>query len=144
VVFELNELIDHPEWQKLWVQYLRLYRAPRDVLVRDKQTGTEGANAQYVMTSQAGPRLSAYVYYKTRNPAFAAAAVRELVRRGVGPVPTQRIEGPNALNGFDEAPRMNTNYAGQAGLDAIVTLELCKDQLPVEVPAREGPLYDRF
>ena len=29
VVFELNQMLDDPRWQKLWLQYCRLYNAPR-------------------------------------------------------------------------------------------------------------------
>ena len=144
VVFELNEIIDHPAWQKLWLQYLRLYRAPKDVWVRDQATGTEGREAQFAAANQSGPRLAAYVYFKTGDAAFADAAIKQLVQRGVGPLPTKRVAPPEVLTAFDEDPRINTNYAAQSGLDAIVTLELCKDHLPVEVPPIQGPLYDRF
>jgi hypothetical protein len=144
VVFELNELIDDPQWQKTWLQYLRLQTAPKDVLLRDNETGKEGADGRYAATNQSGPRLAGYVYYREHYPAFADVAIRELVRRGVGPLPTRHLQPPEVMTAFDEAPRMNTNYAAQAGLDAILTLELCKDRLPTDVPDRQGPLYDRF
>ena len=47
VVFEMNMMLDDPTWQKLWLQYCRLYTAPRDTLVRDMATGQEGADAAY-------------------------------------------------------------------------------------------------
>ena len=144
VVFELNEFIDHPAWDEAWTRYMRLYNAPREVYLRDLDTRKEGADARYVPAQQSGPRIAGYAYYKTGNPAFATAAVRELVRRGVGPIETQRITGADAIAPFNEAPWMNTNWAAQAGLDAIIALELCRDRLPIEVPDREGPLYDRF
>jgi hypothetical protein len=32
VIFELNEFLDHPGWQKMWLQYCRLGSAPAEVL----------------------------------------------------------------------------------------------------------------
>ena len=67
VVFELNELIDHPGWKKAWLQYCRLTSAPKNVVANDIKTGTEGADAQF---SSPG-RLAGYAYMQTKNPAFA-------------------------------------------------------------------------
>lgn len=39
VVFELNEFLNHPGWQKMWLQYCRLGSAPAEVLRRDQETG---------------------------------------------------------------------------------------------------------
>jgi hypothetical protein len=98
------------------------------------QTGTEGDDdARYARPD----RLAAYVYYKTKNVAFAK---RALGGGGFGGgfrasgAPTKRIEGPDVLNPLDESARVGTNGAAQAGLLAIEILELCADQLPTEVP----------
>ncbi|MCX6951102.1 MAG: hypothetical protein NTV51_02795, partial [Verrucomicrobia bacterium] len=134
VVFDLNEFFDHPGWQKMWLQYCRLGGAPAAVLKRDQKTGTEGADGSYVgeqgANSQGTPRLAAYAYYRTKNPAFAKAALNGL--RFAGGVRTQRVEGPLALNAFDESARTGTNGAAQSGLTAIEILELCADALPIE------------
>ncbi len=139
VVFELNEFFDHAGWQKMWLQYCRLGSAPGDVLKKDQTTGNEGADARYLgeqgLQSQGTPRLAAYAYYKTKNPAFAKAAVQALGRTAaMGAVVTQRVAGPLAINAFDEAARVSTNNAAQSGLTAIEILELCADALPTEVP----------
>jgi hypothetical protein len=138
VVFELNEFYDHPGWQKMWLQYCRLGNAPAEVLLKDKTTGAEGADAGFVGEqggfSQGSSRLAAYAYWKTGNAAFAKRAIPALVGRGGGPVPTRRVEGPEVLNPIDEAPRVGTNGAAQSGLMAIEILELCADQLPKEMP----------
>ena len=42
VVFELNMMLDDERWQKLWLQYCRLYNAPRNVLEKDMRTGASG------------------------------------------------------------------------------------------------------
>ena len=135
VAIELGEMLDDPRWDKLWLQFCRLTTATADVIRQDMQTGTEGDDdARYARPD----RLAAYVYYKTKNPAFAK---RALGGGGFGGgfrasgAPTRRIEGPDALNPLDESARVSTNSAAQAGLLAIEILELCADQLPTEVPA---------
>lgn len=142
VIFELNEFFDHPAWQKMWLQYCRLGNAPADVLKKDQETGNEGADGRYLgeqgANSQGTPRLAAYAYWKTKNAAFAKPAVASLLRFGGGPVMTTRVEGPLVLNPVDEAARISTNGAAQGGLSAIEILELCKDQLPTEVPPPEA------
>ena len=70
VVFELNTLIDHAGWKKAWDQYCRLHTARRDVIERDKATGTEGADGQYARPG----RLSGYLYSLTKNAAYAKKA----------------------------------------------------------------------
>jgi hypothetical protein len=87
VIFDLSTFLDHPGWQRMWLQYCRLGSAPAEVLLRDKDTGNEGADGRYVgeqgAASQGTPRLAAYAYAVTRNPAFAKPAVASLppVRR---------------------------------------------------------------
>ncbi len=141
VIFELNEFLGHAGWEKIWLQYCRIGGAPADVLTKDKETGIEGADARYLGeqggNSQGTPRLAAYAYWKTKNVAFAKAATASLLRFGGGPVTTTRIEGPLVLNPVDEAARISTNGAAQSGLAAIEILEMCKDQLPTEVPPPE-------
>jgi len=128
VAFELNQLIDHPGWQKAFLQYCRLTRAPKNVVARDMTTGAEGADGSY---AGAG-RLAAYAFWKTRNAAFVARAVSQL--RGGSPYATRRVEGPETLNPIDEAPRVSTNTTAQSSLTAIQVLELCKGQLPADFP----------
>ena len=119
---------------RVWLQYCRLGGAPAAVLKRDQETGNEGADGSYLgeqgANSQGTPRLAAYAYYRTKNPAFAKAALNGL--RFAGGVRTQRVEGPLALNAFDESARTGTNGAAQSGLTAIEILELCADALPTE------------
>jgi hypothetical protein len=134
VAIELGEMLDDPRWDKLWLQFCRLTTATADVIKQDMQTGTEGDDdARYARPD----RLAAYVYYKTKNVAFAK---RALGGGGFGGgfhasgAPTHRVEGPDVLNPLDESARVSTNSAAQAGLLAIEILELCADQLPTEVP----------
>ena len=142
VVFELNEYLDSPDWQKMWLQYCRLGNAPADVILKDKTSGTEGADATLIgeqggARSQGTARLAAYAYWKTKDPAFAKAATTAIVRYGAEPVVTTHVAGADALNPIDEAPHMSTNSAAQNSLTAIEVLELCSDQLPTELPPPE-------
>jgi hypothetical protein len=137
VVFELNQLIEHEGWQKAFLQYCRLTTAQKALVAKDMTTGTEGGDGSF---AGAG-RLAAYAYSKTRNPAFVAKAVSQLGGAGGprrnpgGPYATRHVAGPDVLNPVDEAPFASTNSTAQNSLTAIQVLELCKDQLPAELPA---------
>ncbi len=132
VAFELGQMLDDPDWARLWLQYCRLYSAPKAVLVRDRETGTEGADAAYVRDG----RLASYVFKRTGQAAFRDAGVNALLRyargdRGSGTV--RRVEAPEVLNPIDEGLG-NTNNAAQSGLEAIAMLGMVGDALPTELP----------
>jgi hypothetical protein len=123
VVFELNELIDHPGWKRAWLQYCRLYSAPKEVIKRDMTTGSEGADAAYARPD----RLAAYVYRQTKNVAFARKAITAVSNRHTT-YATQHFEGPDVLHPMDEIPALSTNGVAQSALIAIQVLEMCGDQ----------------
>ena len=86
-------------------------------------------------TSQGTPRLAAYAYFKTKDPAFAQRAIRATALRAAqGALAPQHIVGPEVLNPVDEAPGISSNGAAQNSLTDIEILELCADQLPDEMP----------
>ncbi len=131
VVFELNQLIDHQGWQKAFLQYCRLTGARKEVVARDMTTGNEGDDGSY---AGAG-RQAAYAFWKTRNTAFIPRAISQLGGGGRGGLYTTRhVEGPDVMYPIDEAPGVSTNTTAQSSLAAIQVLELCKDQLPAELP----------
>jgi hypothetical protein len=138
VVFELTDLIGNPAWTKTWLQYCRLRGAPKDVVLRDMQTGNEGADGAY-----AGPgRLAAYAFLQTKNPAFAKVAAVSVSEEMLGFEKairqTKRVEGPDILNPIDETV-LSTNSAAQDSLSAIELMAMCGDQLPPEKPAPKPP-----
>jgi hypothetical protein len=145
VAFELTDLLNNDKWTKMWLQYCRLGGANAAVLTQDKTTGTEGADASLIgeqggSSSQGTPRLAAYVYYKTKNAAFAQRALRAFTGSPNAFVPTT-IGGPEALNPIDEAPGVTsggTNSVAQNALLMIEILELCKDQLPTNPQPSAG------
>jgi len=133
VVFELNQMLDDPQWQKLWLQYCRLYSAPADVIRKDMTTWAEGADAAFVRDG----RLAAYVFTKTGNPAFKQAGIDALLGGarpggGRGGVP-HAIAGPDVLKPVDEAG-YGTNGAAQNGLETITILGMVGQFLPAEFP----------
>jgi hypothetical protein len=137
VMFELVPLLGREDFAKAWLQYSRLSVAPGDVLLKDKETGTEGANAQYVESSQGGPRLAAYAYAHTKNKAFADRAISSLIERG-GRGDARKltvIDGPESLRPVHEGQGISTNDASQSSLTMIEILALCADVLPNELPA---------
>ena len=134
VIFELNEFIDCPDWQKAWLQYCRLTNAPADIIIKDKATGKEGNDGSYCRPD----RLAAYAYMKTKNPAFAQKATERIAGRQ-GNYITNTIETPEVLNPIEEVSRIGTNGTAQSSLIAIEVLEMCADQLPVSAPTYQLP-----
>jgi hypothetical protein len=143
VAFELGLMLDDARWHRLWDQYCRLYNAPREVLIRDKTTGTEGTDGLYARDG----RLAAYLYLKTQNEVFKQAAVNALLRPrmgGRGGMTPRRVEGPDSLNPVDEAPMAGTNGAAQNGLETVSMLGMVGEFLPAEMPAQtESPPFAR-
>jgi hypothetical protein len=131
VMFELVPLLGRKDFATAWLQYCRLTRAPADMLDKDRITGTEGADGNMVETGQSRPRLAAYAYAMTKNPAFAQLATSDPALAGLG-ANSRLISGPDAMKPMDEAAGVSTNVAAQASLAAIEVLELCKDALPTE------------
>ena len=133
VVFELNLMLDDARWHRLWLQYCRLYNAPKDIMLRDRTSGNEGSNAAFVRDG----RLAAYVYHETKNEAFLKAGIDALQRtaRGERIRPVRHVEGASVLNPVDEGPG-NTNSASQSGLETIAMLGLIGDRLPADLPAQ--------
>ncbi len=122
VVFELNELIDHAGWNKVWNQYCRLHTAPKSVVARDNTTGTEGEDARYARPG----RLSAYLYRQTKNPAYAAKAWSGV---RIPNMTTRSLKGPEVLNAIEEVSGLSTNSVSQGCLEAIEVLEMCGDRM---------------
>lgn len=131
VALELSQIIDNEQWHKLWLQYCRLYYAPREIVEKDMQTVSEGMDVSHTRPD----RLAAYAYMKTGNPAFAEQALKRITgRSGLSDLQIEQINGPEVLNPVDEAPRVNTNNTAQWSLNAIEILEMLSGQLPEEVP----------
>jgi hypothetical protein len=132
VMFELVPLLGREDFAKAWLQYCRIGFAPADVLKRDRETGAEGKDAQYLVPDQSAPRLAAYAYAQTKIPAFAEKAISGMLGHGGGHAQPKPLSGSEVLNPVDEALGVSTNSAAQTGLMTIEILELLKDRLPTE------------
>jgi len=127
-------LLGRKDFEAAWLRLCRIGTAPTEVYTRDKTTGNEGADAQFVPW-QSGSRLAAYAYAKTKNLAFAKMAVTEIAQRA-SIATTHLVSGSDSLHPVEEDPWISTNDAAQSGLVTIQVLELCRDQLPTEAPVR--------
>jgi hypothetical protein len=112
IIFELNEMIDHPGWMKAWLDYC--------------ENGGSG-------------RMAAYAYRMTKDPVFAQRALGVFGGGGGRGGPQygapRRIEGPLSLNSIEEGPDgIITNGVNQNSLQMIEVLDMCADQLPAEMP----------
>ncbi len=138
VMFELVPLLGRKDFATAWLQYCRIGGAPAEVLTLDRTTGNEGADARYILNEQSGPRLAAYAYAMTKNPAFAQRAINDIATRAGSSATPHLLTGSDVLNPLDEAVEISTNEAAQTGLTIIEMLELCKDALPTAAPVRGG------
>jgi exo-rhamnogalacturonan lyase-like protein len=136
VVFEFNLSLEDERWQRLWLQYCRLNNAPREVIIKDMATGTEGDDASFLRDG----RLASYVYLKTKNTAFMKVGVNSLLTssRGRRNEAIRRVEGPESLKPVDESGLGGTNGAAQYGLTTIISLGMVGDHLPSEFPPQEA------
>jgi PcRGLX-like protein C-terminal alpha/alpha toroid domain/PcRGLX-like protein central beta sandwich domain len=136
VVFELDLMLDDERWRKLWLQYCRLHNAPREVIVKDMSTGTEGNDASYLRDG----RLASFVYLKTKNPAFMKVGVNSLLASGRDRQneAIRRVDGPALLKPVDESSLAVTNSAAQNGLTTIISLGMVGDHLPAEFPPQDA------
>lgn len=123
---ELNQLIDVPEFKAAWLQYGRLYSAPRA-----EQEASIGAAFKGNSLTVAHSRLTAYVAQQQQDSALAKRAWAEFSKEwgGKHSIVTQHVTGATVLNPVDEARWVSTNDAAQWGLAAIQNLALIGSNL---------------
>jgi hypothetical protein len=132
VAFQVSQMLDDPTWNKIWLQYCRLYSAPKDIIIKDMQTGAEGMDGSYARDG----RLAGWVFYKNGSEAFKQVAINALLdhgRGGRGGGGLRHVSGPNVLNPVDEGFG-GTNGAAQNGLETITMLGMVGQYLPAEIP----------
>jgi hypothetical protein len=109
IIFELNDMVDHPAWQKVWRDYC------------------EGQ----------GGRFAAYMYRLTKDPQYARQAMGS-VTSVIGRTTytnLQHVEGPEAVKALDEGPdQLVTNNVNQSTLNMMEVLAMIDDQLPANPP----------
>ncbi|HEY1091360.1 MAG TPA: Tat pathway signal sequence domain protein, partial [Burkholderiaceae bacterium] len=126
---ELVDLIDEPAFQQAWLQYCKLYNAPKDEQIRALGAPHGGGTVLTVGHS----RLSAYAAWKSKDAALARRAWSEFLDGDRfaknKTLQTRHISGPEVLNPVDEAPWISTNDTAQWGLAAIQNLALIGEHL---------------
>lgn len=133
VCAELVQLLPEvPEFKQAWLDYCRLYNAPKE-----EQAARFGAPLSGIGLEQGHSRLTAYAARQTGDAALAAHAWNEFLNPpGYGrgrPRPKNQavhVAGPAVLRPIDEAPGVSTNDTAQWGLAAMQCLALVGDRLP--------------
>jgi hypothetical protein len=133
VSFELSPLLDSKKWDKLWLQFCKLYGAPQENI--QKEFGTD------VKLGDSGPwfaRLPAYYAYATGDKSFAKRAWNEFLgsdeTRYQTPFNMVLFDGDATMEPIYEVSGVSTNNTAQWCLNAIELLELVGDDLPEDHP----------
>ena len=133
VAFELTHLLQDKKWDKLWMQFCRLYAAPEREI--EKELG------KTVKLGDPGPwyaRLPAYFAKMTGEKTYAERAWDGFFhtgRRGDQPdFSMQLFDGVQSLQPVYEVKGVSTNHTAQWCLNAIELLDFVGDQLPEDRP----------
>jgi hypothetical protein len=133
VAFELTHLLQNEKWDKLWMQFCRLYAAPEEVI--EKEFG------KAAKLGDPGPwyaRLPAYYAKVTGDKAYAARAWNEFFNAGARRYHTdfdmQEFDGIQSLQPVYEVEGVSTNNTAQWCLNAIELLQLVGEHLPEDNP----------
>jgi hypothetical protein len=144
LMFEINPVIDDPQWTDAWMQYCQLLAAPRDE--QEKALGNvvkTGAGADYA-------RMAAYAAYVKHDPKLAARAWEQFLHAGnLGgtapgaaaprdPFEIHKLDGSDVPTAIDEIRNASTNATSQWCLNAIELLQLVGDQIPADDPRWSG------
>ena len=130
VAFELTDLLDDKKWDKLWMQFCKLYGMPKDSI-----ENSFGKRVKLGDPDKWYARLPAYYARKTGKDAWAKKAWDDFLRKSArGSVYTnfnkKRIDGAELLEPIYEVEGVSTNNTAQWCLNAIELLELVGDQIP--------------
>ncbi|HEX9975149.1 MAG TPA: DUF6250 domain-containing protein [bacterium] len=133
IAFELTPLLQDKKWDKLWMQFCKLYAAPENEI--EKEFG------KAVKLGDPGPwyaRLPAYYAKMTGDKAFAARAWDEFFNAGARRYHTdfnmQLFDGVQSLQPVYEVKGVSTNNTAQWCLNAIELLQLIGEHLPENNP----------
>ncbi len=135
VAFELSPLLDNKKWDKLWLQFCRLYGASVDEIQKELGESVKLGD-QGVWYS----RLPAYYAKVTGQNSWAEKAWEYFLgKEWYQPVYTNfnmNLENnPLILKPVYEVQGVSTNHTAQWCLNAIELLELIGDQIPDDHPS---------
>ena len=133
VAFELTHLLQNKKWDKLWMQFCKLYAAPKEVIEKEFGKG--------VKLGDPGPwyaRLPAYYAKVTGDKTYSARAWDEFFNAGAKRYHTdfdmQKFDGIESLQPVYEVKGVSTNNTAQWCLNAIELLQLVGNELPEDNP----------
>lgn len=133
VAFELTHLLNNKKWDKLWMQYCKLYAAP--------ENDVKKAFGKAVELGSPGPwfaRLPAYYASVTGDKLYAQRAWNEFFNAGEKRYHTDfdmvKFDGVQSLQPVYEVKGVSTNNTAQWCLNAIELLQLVGDELPEDNP----------
>jgi hypothetical protein len=132
MAFELSDLLRDTSWDRIWLQYAKLYSAPKEEVkaeigIDKEDPGDNGSSYA---------RLNAWAYRQTGDPKYAERAWTQLLGSGPGARRTGTmfsssvIPVPEVLRPLTEIPSVSTNTTSQWSLNAIELLELAGDRMP--------------
>lgn len=123
---ELIQLIDLPAFEKAWLQYCRLFNAPKA-----EQAAECGKDFGNLILRQGHSRLTAYAATRLKRDDLMARAWREFYTGdGYGPnLPWKSEKVTSTLNPTEAAKWVSTNTTALYGLAAIQNLALVGDKI---------------
>lgn len=132
VCAELIQLLDVPEFRKVWLDYCELYNASDEIQV--KRLGRKLTRGPLV---QAHSRLTAYVARQRNDPQLIRRAWKEFqsqpqTMRRMTADAVITLRGPDVLRPVQEIPRVSTNDTAQWGLAAIECVALLGEPASAE------------
>jgi hypothetical protein len=134
VIYEVSDLLQDKNLNKLWLQFCRVYGAPQDEVIKEF-----GKSGEVGMQGPWNARLAAYAFTITKDPKYNERAWKQLLGNGTGlftgslsQFDTRMINGAEALKPLEEVPSVTTNNTAQWALNAIQLLEMLGDNVPAE------------
>jgi hypothetical protein len=138
VLFELDTLLDVPEWDVALIRFGETYNLPEAERVKALGPGALnplfGADKLYTTIWYA--RMTAYAAWKKRDPALARRAWTELLHGRGGAmgetlfVRERDVTGPAGLEPRREIPGLTTNNSAQWSLNFVELLALVGEYAP--------------
>jgi hypothetical protein len=140
VAFELSHLLKDKKWDKLWIQFCKLYAAPEEVIKKEFGIAVElGKPGSWYA------RLPAYYAKVTGDKAYATRAWDEFLNAKARNYHTdftmQKFDGNQTLQPVYEVKGVSTNNTAQWCLNAIELLQLIGDQLPEDNPVIQKAMH---
>ena len=139
VAFELSHLLKNKKWDKLWMQFCKLYAAPKDEVKKEfgKEVELGNPGSWYA-------RLPAYYAEVMGDTAYAERAWNEFLNARERYYHTdftaQKFEGIQSLQPIYEVRGVSTNNTAQWCLNAIELLQMVGDQLPENNPVIQNAI----